>query len=180
MDEFWKHYALNPNGEVHRYHPARYFGLNLMSLLIHGTLEFRHFNQSLSPLLIMSTIKFIRGLAELVFFADDSFFDSLKQLDVFSEYSTPVYESMIYFLLDGMKENSIENLPNTKEQRALISNLYSTPHHKIYNKSVGTHINGYLLGGEYISTGYFERVDDMPESAGQVDIHNIREQSILE
>lgn len=61
---FWWAYGVNVQNVI-RYHPSRYFAWNLMSLLLHGTLEFRYFNQSHSPGVVSAVIDICHAIAEL-------------------------------------------------------------------------------------------------------------------
>lgn len=44
LEEFWRVFGGFSVGRETKYHPSRYVWLNLLSLLLHGTLEFRPFN----------------------------------------------------------------------------------------------------------------------------------------
>lgn len=56
--QFWNCYGqLSSENGVERYHPSRYTWLNLHSLLLHSTLEFRVFNKTFNPLFILASIE---------------------------------------------------------------------------------------------------------------------------
>lgn len=69
LSEFWYRYGnlIPREGRIEKYHPARYTWLNLHSILLHGTLEFRPFNKSLNPYFIWAEIQLCRKFAEYVF-----------------------------------------------------------------------------------------------------------------
>jgi len=81
--DFWYRYGSlevgNENsgpGGWNRYSPQRYTWLNLYALLLHGTLEFRVFNKTLSPYRINAEIKFCQKFCE---FAIEMGFSELKE-----------------------------------------------------------------------------------------------------
>lgn len=183
VTEFFSHYGIDPGGgDVQRYHPGRYFALNLYSLLLHGTLEFRYSNQTLRPLLALGMIKFYRAFAETVMYCDNDFINKLPNLSTFQKYEDSVYENMLGDMFIWMRENGIESLPNNKECDVILQNLYDTPHHNLTEQNTLSHIYDsnpdFRLRSSYIRTGKFERVDK-PQPAGNIDIHNIREFSII-
>lgn len=179
---FWKHYAINPrdDGGVHRYHPGRYFALNLYAIPLHGTLEYRHFNQILDPLLLISTVKLVRALTELIFYISSKEIEELPEIDLFKEYKNQVYMEFLVNLIDKIREFDLDYCPTNKEIDALMMNIENTPHHKIINENVKTHVRDYHLPPIYIRTGFFERITGRTRNPDFVDIHNIGEFSILD
>jgi hypothetical protein len=85
VKDFWYRYGSltvtnensGPGAGWNRYSPQRYTWLNLYSLLLHGTLEFRVFNKTMSPFRINAEIKLCQKFCE---FAIKTGFSELKEL----------------------------------------------------------------------------------------------------
>ncbi len=60
---FFKYMGINIHDSP-RYHPARYFWLNLYSSVLHGTLEFRVFNKTFNTSFIIAAIELCRRFVE--------------------------------------------------------------------------------------------------------------------
>jgi len=171
--EFFNCYAISvDNSSPVRYHPARYFAWNLYSLLLHGTIEFRHFNQTLSPTLAISVVKFCRALAELIMYYDESLLDAIPDMSVFEKYSDDDYIRVLDTLIAHMKMNDVSDPLNAKEIDVMYKNIYDTPHHKLVEHNTLTHNRDYRLSSEYVNSGLFTKVG-RPSPAGNIDIHNI-------
>lgn len=66
ITNFWNRYGgVNPMNPPKRYTPQRYMGVNLFSIFLHKTLEFRMFNTTLNPDYIMAVTFLCKGIARL-------------------------------------------------------------------------------------------------------------------
>jgi hypothetical protein len=92
VQEFWWRYGSlsvttdnnMPGGGWGRYVPQRYTWLNLYSLLLHSTVEFRVFNKTMSPFKINAEIKLCQKFCE---FAIRNGFSELKDLGFLGPHS---------------------------------------------------------------------------------------------
>jgi hypothetical protein len=106
--EFWYMYGgLDPTNSLPRYIPMRYSWLNLYSLLVHGSLEFRVFNKTLNPFIIFAEIDLCKAFCEI----------ALKSsLDFFKENDMN-YENSIY---NRRPKESVINTFNTFAEIAVL------------------------------------------------------------
>jgi hypothetical protein len=87
LTEFWYRYGSITGNPAH-YHPARYSWLNLVSLLAHGTVEFRIFNKSLNPHYIYAITELCKKFCAYCLYASEQIFirDGLNQVNsIFKE-----------------------------------------------------------------------------------------------
>lgn len=99
FQEFFSTYHIDVNDNPAKYHPARYFSWNIYSILVHGTLEFRYFNQCFSPALVSSVTKLSQMVAEIGVKARDKDLISFDTCDPFETQSTLYYENKLDILL---------------------------------------------------------------------------------
>jgi hypothetical protein len=76
IDDFWCNYGGLSIGSNNRYHPARYFYINLYALLIHGTLEFRVFNKTLDSERITALVELCQAICTIIL--DENKFGNLR------------------------------------------------------------------------------------------------------
>lgn len=124
--QFWNIMGVD-SSRAQKYHPARYLGLNVMSTLLHGTLEFRYFNKTLDHNKIVAVSYLCQMISEMIVkmsdseadnfpFSDDSF-RTLQQLADFSQrkeliYTVPpTYFSILNLILDSTTKPKIEDVP---------------------------------------------------------------------
>ena len=108
--KFWKNYGDTNLENLPRYFHVRYTWLNLYSLLVHGTLEFRVFNKTMNPHYLNAGAELCKKFTQLSVF-----------LDNMRDY-TDLEENSIY---DGRSKSEIQK---TFLRFAHVSNLsdYST------------------------------------------------------
>lgn len=177
--DFFKRLGLTSISDVPRYHPGRYFGTNLFSLLLHGTVEFRHFNQTLNPNKAIALVKLCRAIVELVLYYDLDLLEELPNLSVHEEYPVDVYEKMLQVLIHHMVKTDVDFIPSDFEIEILMRILNDTPHHKLPKMNTLSHIRGYMLPPSLCKSIYTEVVKK-PKESGFIDIHNISNASIIE
>ncbi len=165
MQEFW--YAMAVDTErIQRYHPSRYFGLNVFSTILHGTLEFRFFNKTLDHMKINAVASLCQCITEWAVEAREGSYE------IPNKKSTD--EELLDFLLKLIKDNEIFKMADidTYTLRNIIS---STPEYKVPEFFVKTHLMGKWVMSDYwldhCERGRVGR-DDVIDS-GFIDIHNI-------
>lgn len=175
IEEFWKCYGIdleNFSSNPNRYVPGRYVGLNLLSTILHGTLEFRYFNLSLNPVWVMSIIRLCQGVTELSIKASPKFINKLPIEHVLKNRTKEDYLITFENLLSAFDLYEIEyNL--SPMQRKTIRDIILKSQIPEFNPKVPvTHIKGFLLDSRKLSQ--FSKLDKICES-NFIDIHNVQE-----
>jgi hypothetical protein len=131
--EFWYMYGgLDPTGSLPRYIPMRYSWLNLYSLLVHGSLEFRVFNKTLNPFFIFAEVDFCKAFCEVAikssldFFKendmnfDNSIYKARPKNAIMDTFSTFAQLSGLSRSAYGILANIIERAPEVSLDRRLV------------------------------------------------------------
>ena len=144
MLEFWWRYgSLYVSGEerqgrdnYQRYAPQRYTWLNLYSLLVHSTLEFRVFNKTLSPFRINSEIKFCQSFCEFAMKQGFSSEINLPDLPINSVYDRRPKDEVLETF-----EQFCDLTAFPSEDRAILAKIImSAPNVEFPNEYVWTHL----------------------------------------
>lgn len=167
---FWNRFGgldyLNP---PKRYTPQRYMGINLFSIFLHKTLEYRMFNTSLCPEYVLAIVKLCSAITKLTM----------------SSCKIPDEENSVY-VVDN--KNTNQNLLDKLLQfikldrdtvEILQEILDSSPVPLLPEKCVGTHLKEKFVEFderdlEGVMT-YFRKIDDY-EKPAVVDIHVLEEE----
>jgi hypothetical protein len=178
--EFFCAYGTNINGgELHKYHPGRYFSVNLYSIPRIGTIEFRHFNQSFNPGLVSSIAKLCQLFTEIAIKSGEKELKNLDVGDVFTLESPSHYLEKLYKLIDmGNRLDCDYNL-GKEDIPQLERIIYKYKGIGIKDVPVLTHCRDFTVPAECIRDGELQHAKTKPIPAGQVDIHNIKYQSII-
>lgn len=139
IDEFWSNYGGLAIGNTNRYHPARYFYINLYALLIHGTLEFRVFNKTLDADRITALIELCQAICTIIL--DENKFISLKNyVEPKNIFVNTNYKQNINVL---ERLGSLYKFKN-KNMDTLADILKYTPEFKLDSNYVLTHVRNFL------------------------------------
>lgn len=177
--EFFAAYGTNVNGDMHKYHPGRYFSINLYSVPRIGTIEFRHFNQTFNPGLVSSVAKLCQLFTEISIKSGEKELRNLDVGDVFTLESPSHYLEKLYKLIDiGNRLDCDYNL-GKEDIPQLERIIYRYKGIGIKDVPVLTHCRDFVVPSECISDGELQKAKVKPIPAGQVDIHNIKYQSII-
>lgn len=174
-DEFWLCYGINRDvfaSNPNRYVPARYFGLNLLSVLIHGTLEYRYFNQTLNPAWILTMARYCQAITELISTAPRDWANSLPIPDMRTKFSEVYYLNLLGQLESAFTRFDVSYLPTDVHKRIIRKILDCSEIPDFNDKIPMTHIRNWVLSSSQIGTGIFDVEKNICES-GFVDIHNI-------
>lgn len=179
--EFFACYGIDTNGEAVKYHPARYFSINLYSLLLHNTVEFRHFNQSFSPSVLIAITKLCQLFVEIGIKANESLLSKLEPGDVFQTQNTSHYIEKLHKLLYLGGICSCDYIPDNEDVEELETVICSYQGIGIKNVAVLSHINpdNIVVSQQAIEDGNLSKANIKPIPDGHVDIHNIKLQSII-
>lgn len=172
IEKFWAAFGVNYKGTNSKYHPCRYSGTNFFAINSHGTIEFRHFNQSMDASLIMAIAKFLRSTVELctTLNKNESYqFDIVNSND---EISVGDSEEIIRRLVSMSYSKDIENIPSDNEISLILETIASSHFTPLPETPVKTHSRDFLLDPTVVELGKLQAVAKYLEPQN-VDIHNI-------
>jgi hypothetical protein len=177
QDQFWGYYAIAP-GQATRYHPARYFGVNIFSTRLIDTLEFRHFNLSLNPGYIVAVSALCQVIAELSLLGNQEDFLKMRGVDITERTPVGDYERVLIDLSEFARKYGAESSFGSPSIDSLMQIIENTPEPLFRQENVLTHTN-YAARHMQFELDLVEARDVIP--SGHVDIHNFgnEERSIL-
>jgi len=180
VEEFFYCYAIDiDNGPV-KYHPCRYFSINLYSAILNGTLEFRHFNQSFNPGLVVAITKLCQMFTEIIIKADSSSLRLLDVCNVFELQPQTYYISKLYKLLSIAKSMNCKYTLDNRDITNLLDVITKYNGIGLSDVPVLTHIKEVATNLEVITNGNLVMSSKRPVKSGNIDIHNIQYSSIME
>lgn len=177
--EFYACYGVNVENELPKYHPGRYFSINLYSIPRIGTVEFRHFNQTFNPKIVSAITKLCQLFVEVGIKSKMSDLDKLDVGDVFTLHSTSHYINKLYKFLSLAGSLDAEYFPDDDDIRTLESIISTYQGIGIENKEILTHCRDFDIPRDIFELADFKKARNKPEPDGHTDIHNIRYSSIL-
>jgi hypothetical protein len=178
LTEFFAAYGVSVQKD-NKYHPARYFGINIYSILLHGTLEFRHFNQTFEPSYVIAAAKLCQIFTEIAMRARPNTLNSLDVCDVFERNRPNFYIDKLHKLLGMASANNCNYNLLPDELDTLENLIYSYKGIGVKDAKVSTHIKETESSAQLIELGRLKRPGTLPEPPGNIDIHNIRYNSIF-
>lgn len=171
--DFFYCFHIDADNTANKYQSARYFAINIWSMLLHKTLEFRHLNQTFNPSYLLSFAKLCQLFTEIVLKADYKDLRKLEVANVFEEQGRNYYINKISKLVRlGEKYNCQYKLDREAEKTL----LYLVDIHKplkIKDVAVVTHLRDYSANMDLVEAGKLKKATVMPISPGNIDIHNI-------
>ncbi len=145
-----------------RYHPARYFWLNLYSTILHGTLEFRVFNKTFNTDFIMSAIELCKKFVEACVREDEI------QIELNS-----IYNHNKFLTLNLYRRLNERYLFIDEPYNSVLEKLITiSPQIKVLKEPVKTHLRRYEL--TYPQSYKPKEIYVEPKNPTFVDIHNLR------
>lgn len=183
LEEFWAGFGVKyaVGGGSAKYHPCRYSGINFYSVPQHGTVEFRHFNQSHDAFLVVAIGKFLRGIAELSTLLSKSEVSGMEIVPSNDEISMSDASIILEKFYSMCQQKDIEHLPDDSEMEAILATLNNSHFESIPALPVLTHLrdNNNTITLETALAGnldFYEQV--LPPQ--YCDIHNITYRSIFD
>lgn len=183
IEEFWASFGVEYKlgGGSSKYHPSRYGGINFFSVPQHGTIEFRHCNQTHDVFMIIAVAKLVRGFTELSTCITEKELEGLSVVPSHVEISMGDATEILRKLLGLCRSHKIKNLPDDYEMEAILQTIEKSHFEEISELPVLTHIrdNVNTIPLELAQSGklqFFREV--LPPNA--VDIHNIVYRSIFD
>lgn len=166
IEKFWYIMGINPE-RIERYHPARYFGLNLFSLILHGTMEYRFFNKTLSHQSINAVAALCQATTELM----------IRSKDLGSPVSFSKEDDMgrLSFLQSLIERTNKDHFLRDRDIVALETIITTTECYSIQEKYTKSHLfEKWNLQAGFLRSYKRRRVQkEEVIDSGFIDIHNI-------
>lgn len=167
-DEFWRYFAWNL-GQTDRYVPLRYFGINVYSVAMRGTLEFRHFNFTPSHSKINSTIELCQMIADLMIRLPERAIDSMHTVSLFESNSSDSYFRLLETLISLSHDYDSPFKLSSMAEKNLYKLVETTPQPVFTKEVVRTHLGKYAVdGSDWPELSYASSTVD----PGIIDVHN--------
>lgn len=169
LESFWRSLSVGQK-DLKRYHPSRYFGINIYSVLLHGTLEFRHFNVTLNHRFLLSIMKLCQSTAEMLTKIPLRRLMELPQNPVTRSNDDIQLLEVLLCLVDEYADT----YPVSSDYKNILRELIQTaPKYVMENEFTKSHLWGkFMLSDYYYADGSREVVssDDIVNS-GFLDSH---------
>jgi len=164
IESFWNLYGNIGMGGNNRYHPARYFFINLYSLLLHDTLEFRVFNKTLDSNRISSLIELCQGICKIII--DEHKYNFICSLGKRSIFTMTDINTNLNVL------NALDSVLNFSDStlKVLKDIIIYSPPYKLESAYVWTHVKRFLE--------HDNRVLDSKSSSPSLDGYKILETKV--
>lgn len=175
--EFWKNFGVFPSLlGMNKYHPSRYSGCNFYAILMHGTMEFRHFNQSFDYELLYSIAKFLRATVEMSTMLKKNDLVEFNTEDGNKPLSLDSAEKTLWTVDKYCRMYEIDDIPDTNDYEILMENIVKSTYEPIPETPVKAHNRDFNIPSNLV--GNLEFVQKPLENC-QTDIHTIRVSTIL-
>ena len=175
--DFWKNFGVYPSLlGINKYHPARYSGCNFYAILMHGTMEFRHFNQSFDYDLIYTIAKFLRATVEMSTLLKKNDLVEFSTEDGSKPLSYDRAEETLWLIDKYCRIYEVDDLPSKEEYELLMDNITRSTYEPIPQNAVKTHNREFTIPANLV--GNLIAVKNPLENC-QTDIHNIQISTIL-
>ena len=170
---FWLKFGLSM-GDTNRYTPLRYFGINLFSVLIRGTLEFRMWNFTDNVKHIVAVAELSQLIGDLMIRLPMYAIDSISDISMYKKNDDSEYLNLLDHIirLGDFYESPLQL--SSESVDSLIEIIHTTPQPVFENTQVMTHLKKYTLPGFF--SAYLTRVKSAADP-GIIDIHNFNEQN---
>lgn len=179
LADFFSAYGYDYSGEAGKYNAARYFALNLYSVILHKTLEFRHANQSLNPRLVTAFTKLCQMFAEIGVKANKDTLKSLEPGDVFVKQSPSYYETKLEKIIRLGRDTNCDYSLRRIDVIELCRVIQDYKGIGIQNKCVLSHVKDASIDPDIVKAAKLKPANSRPIPAGHIDIHNIGDISII-
>lgn len=180
--DFYTSYAVDINGNIQKYHPARYFAINLFSVLLHGTIEFRHANQCFNPGLVTAYTKLCQMFAELGVKIRQVDLKKLEPGNPFETQSPSYYIYKLERLIALSREYECSYSLDETDALLLSNVIYKYRGIGINDVPVISHLEAagnFNPDPDLIREGKLLKSEKRPIPDGHIDIHNIQDVSIM-
>ena len=179
LENFWASFGISTDSENHKYHPSRYSATNFYAFPKHGTIEFRHFNQSQDSPLIVAIAKFLRASVETASKLGKSESGQFDIPDSNVEISVSDADMIIRRMVSLAYEKEVEFLPTDRDLSIIMETLENSTFEPLPKTPSRTHIKDFSLDPWFVQQGKLNLVEN-PLEPQNVDIHTIRYSSLYD
>lgn len=172
VNDFWNCFAISPE-ERNRYVPIRYMGVNVYSILLRGTLEFRFFNFCTVTRHIQAVVALCQTIADLTMRVPLHVLRSLDRLSIFEKNSDESYVEILNTILRLASEYNSEFQMVHADIENIAELIRITPQPVFVDAPIATHVKNARISG---STAKFFKLPIVTNAkpAGIIDVHNFR------
>jgi hypothetical protein len=173
VSEFWSCFGLvNPETGVDKYNPSRYVGCNFIAFIHHGTIEFRHFNQSLDYKLVIAVGKLLRAFVELASLINKSDINMFFVRDSKQQLPDSECKDTLELLRGLFFQYEIEQIPEDFEFELLLNTVLNSKFESISEYEILTHKKDFSLPYRFAKRVGLEMVEKVRKPI-YTDIHTI-------
>jgi hypothetical protein len=167
---FWGKMGIR-EGDTDRYNPLRYFGINIFSTLIRGTLEFRFFNFCTVSKYVCAVTSLCRLVSDIMQRTSFQYIDRIPQVSIFEENPEHVYHSILDSIVEMGYYYDVE-FPMDQDDINIIKELiYNTPQPVFRKAVISSHVKTGRISMSDARRFGLEIVNNA-EPANILDIHN--------
>lgn len=170
--EFWGKFGIQPS-ETGRYIPLRYFAINIYSVLLRGTMEYRFFNYTPIARYIHAVVELCQFLSDLMIRVSLDDIAQLPSMSLFDANSNSSYAAMIKALDDLGDEYDSDFRISPDGMESLYELLLITPQPIFSRTPVKTHLADYAILDEKIIQMLPPVIQ--PVDPGIINVHNFSE-----
>lgn len=180
LDEFWASFGIQyPSMDLDKYHPARYTGINFFGIPAHGTLEFRHCNQTLDPFLIIAVAKFLRAVVEMSTIIDKNELAQFVPVNPHVEISTGDAAEIVQRIMYVCQAKEIDPVPSRREIELLLDTIDNSHFEPLPETPVLIHLDNKRIRADMVKKGGLRILDEVLPSSS-VTIHNIKNVTLFD
>ncbi len=174
LAEFWASFSVQykPGGGTNKYHGSRYSGTNFYAIPQHGTIEFRHFNQSQNPHLIVAIGKFLRAMVEMSTQLNKQEVGYFQPIHPREELGASDVNDIITNIVRLCYNKELEDIPTDDEVALIIDTIQASTFDILPETPVLTHARDFSIPESLVSLGKLNVVPKVLQACN-VDIHNI-------
>jgi hypothetical protein len=132
-----------------KFHPARYTSCNFYSIPMHGTIEFRHFNQSLDPLLIVAVGKLLRATVEMSTTLKKDDLINFPVADSNRQINMTEVDNLLGLLMGYFRRFELENIPSDDEIRILMDTIEKSTFDSLPDIPPLTHLREFAMDEQH-------------------------------
>lgn len=165
---FWGRFGIKP-ADSGRYVPLRYFAINLYSVLIRSTMEYRFFNYSDVSRHVTAVGELCQCVSDLMLRAPLSTINSMNDVSIFKENNITEYTGLLDNVIRLSKYYNSPYGISPEAEEAIYELLETTPQPVFTKDVVKTHLETYSLPSR---DWPFLRKEKTVIDAGVTNIHN--------
>ena len=174
-EKFWGYFGIHMRCRD-RYVPLRYMGLNIYSILLRGTLEYRFFNFCSIAKYVESVAGLVQYLSDLILRLPINTVTNIPAISIFESNTNQEYNDLLSELVNLGKYYNSELPISSGDVENIRELIEITPQPLFENKHILSHIKSGTIS-ERTAKSFDLEIIDKADEPGIVDIHNFGKQS---